>query len=373
MDFLMRISAMLLLGYLFAYGEPVMQLGLLLAIWSIARQVKTRFIELCAFFAVALSPAAIAAFDYTANPALAALAWVVPVGLNVIALGVSLGAGRYAGLASVLVLTLLSITPVSGFALISVWPLAGILFPGTGWFGIALLTLLVFCLVEWLPRKWYSLRAPAIALSMVVLSTNAQAVVAHEPTTRTVVGIDTQRGMPDATKQAIFAQAWRFEELDIAERQAATTVVLPESAFGVWSEQDHRILGLATRRIIGGARQWLDESHYVNVLVDATDGQVVYRQRSPVPAPLGTGAIARPGKPVANAGINALLCVEIANTGLAASTYASAKSEVIWAANLGWSQNKALVQRLIDETTLWSRLFGIPTVIAVNHPESDHA
>ncbi len=369
----MRIAAMLLLGYLFAYGEPVMQLGLLLAIWSIARQDKTRFIELCAFFAVALFPAAIAAFDYTENPVLAALAWVVPVGLNVIALSVALGTGRYAALASVLVLTVLSLSPMSGFALISVWPLAGILFPGTGWFGIVLLTLLIFGLVELRPRKDKVLRIPAIALAMVVLSTNAQAVVAHETATRTVVGIDTQRGMPDETKQALFAQAWRFEELDIAQRQSATTVLLPESTFGEWDEQDQRILGTAIRRIIGGARQWLDDSHYVNVLVDASNGQVVYRQRVPVPALLGAGAMARPGKPVINGGISALLCVEIANTGLAASTYASAEKEVIWAANLGWSHDKALYQRLVDETTLWSRLFGIPTVIAVNHPETDHA
>jgi len=41
MDLLMRIMAMALLGYLFAYGEPLTQLGFLVVIWSVAHQSST--------------------------------------------------------------------------------------------------------------------------------------------------------------------------------------------------------------------------------------------------------------------------------------------------------------------------------------------
>jgi len=324
--------------------------------------------------AVPLLPVAVAAFDYTANISLAIFAWLIPVVMNVVVIGAALGTKKHTGWTTVVVLTMLSIAPISSAAVISFWPLAGLLFPGTGWLGIGLLMLLVYHLVDFSSSPLNSLRFSACTLlTLAVLSSNAHAFTGTAPATRSIVGVDTWRGMPDETTNVLFAQAWRHEELDIAQRQQAAFVVFPESTFGEWDTQDHRILKTALPRIIGGARQWFDSTHYINVLIDAANDQVIYRQRSPVPTFLSSGSIAIAGQPINPTRISALLCVELANTGLVASTYATAKGAVIWAANLGWSSSPALHRRLVDETVLWSRLFSVPTVIAVNHPEMGDA
>jgi len=370
----MRLTAMALLGYLFAYGEPVTQLSLLVSLWLVARQPQQQALHLFVFFAVALSPAALSAFDYSAQLSLATLAWAVPLALNVAALGWSLGMKRYLAPCSVLVLTVLSLTPLSSYAVISIWPLAGLLFPGTGWLGIGLITLLAFCLIAWSSTYQRAFNATVMTLiTMLVLSTNGHAALTHVLSSHNMVGIDTYRGMPDGTTQALFARAWRFEELDEAQLQLAKTVVFPESTFGEWSEQSHAILSSSSRRIIGGARQWLDKKQYVNVLIDASDGQVIYRQRSAVPTVFSGATQAMPTKRVSGSAITALICVELVNTGLVARTYATAQDEVIWVANLGWSHRSALYKRLMDEISLWSRLFNVHTIMAVNYPEARDA
>ena len=374
MDLLMRLVALALLGYLFAYGESVTQLGLLVMLWMVARQQQKQGLHLSVFFAVALSPAALAAFDYSTQLSLAVLAWVVPVAMNVITLSWALGMKRYAALCSVLVLTALSLTPLSSIAVISIWPLAGLLFPGTGWFGIALITILVFFLIVRSPTVQTALSAAAMTLIvMLALSTNAHAAITQATSSDHTIGIDTYRGMPDDTTQLMFANAWRFEELEEAEQSNGTTVVFPESVFGEWNEQSQTILSRSSRTIVGGAREWLDNSRYINVLVNATDGQVIYRQRSAVPAVLNGATRAVSAKPIESSAIFALICVELANTGLVARTYAAAPDQVIWVANLGWSQHGTLYSRLVSETVLWSRLFNVNTVMAVNHAEAINA
>ena len=371
MDLLMRLTAMSLLGYLFAYGESVTQLGLLVMLWMVARQRQKQALYLLVFFAVALSPAALAAFDYSTQLSLAMLAWAVPVAINVITLSWALGMVRYAALCSVLVLTALSLTPLSSIAVISIWPLAGLLFPGTGWFGIALITILVFFLIVRLETVQIALNAAAMTLiAMLALSTNAHAAITQVASSDHTIGIDTYRGMPDDTTQLMFATAWRYEELEEAEKSTGTTVIFPESVFGDWNEQSQTILSSSSRTVIGGAREWIDNRRYINVLVNANDGQVIYRQRFAVPAVLSGATQAVSAKPIEGSSIVALICVELANTGLVARTYAAAPDQVIWVANLGWSQHGTLYNRLVSETVLWSRLFNVNTVMAVNHAEA---
>lgn len=371
MDLLMRLAAMSLLGYLFAYGASVTQLSLLVMLWVVARQQKKQALHLLVFFAVALSPAALAAFDYSTQLSLAILAWVGPVAINVITLSWALGMQRYAALCSVLVLTALSLTPLSSIAVISIWPLAGLLFPGTGWFGIALITILVFFLMVRSATVQAALNATAMTLIVTLaLSTNAHAAITQATSSHHTIGIDTYRGMPGDTTQLMFATAWRFEELEEAEQSNGTTVIFPESVFGEWSEQSHTILSSSSRTIIGGAREWIDNRRYINVLVNANDGQIIYRQRSAVPAVLSGATRAVSAKPIEGSAIVALICVELANTGLVAHTYAAAHDQVIWVANLGWSKHGTLYNRLVSETVLWSRLFNVNTVMAVNHAEA---
>lgn len=370
----MRLVALALLGYLFAYGEPITQLSFLAMLWIVARQQQNHVLYVFVFFSVAFTPAALAAFDYSEQLSLAALAWAVPVAINVVALSWALGMKRYAALCSVFVLTALSLTPLSNIAVISIWPLAGLLFPGTGWFGIVLITTLVFCLIAWSPIYQRAFNATAITLITILsLSINAHAATAQVSAPHHTAGIDTYRGMPDETTRVVFANAWRFEELDKAGKRNAATVIFPESTFGEWNSQSHAVLSSSSSTIFGGAREWLDDNRYVNVLINAADGQVIYRQRIAVPAVISGATHATSANPRERAPIAALICVELVSTGLVARTYAAAHDQVIWVANLGWSKHDTLYKRLVNETVLWSRLFNVTTVRAVNHAEATDA
>lgn len=360
-------------GLAFAYGPPALHAAFLVVFLVPARESRwPPVLAVFAFGAAALTPAAIAAYDYAGSLSVAAVAVLVPLGLNVALLGVALARrGVLAPGATIAALVVLAVPPAASMNPLAIWPLAGALFPGTGTLGLALLALLVGTLVVVRDGARRAVPATAAALVLALFAGAANAIEhAGGATGRAarVIGLDTERGQPGAIEAVLWRMAWRLEERERIERLGAATVLLPESAFGESQWIDAWLLDVPGTRVIGGARHYVAERAYVNVLLEAASGEVLYAQRAPLPAflaPHGAHRAVAAREPAATS-IDALLCVELANAWVALQTFAAARGPVLFAANLGWSRHPSLERRLRANGAHWARLFGTPLVAAVN-------
>ena len=375
MDALTRtvpVTSSALAGLAFAHGPPALHAAALIVFLVPSRERRRRPVAAVSAFAfAALTPAAFAAYDYTASLPSVAAAVFVPLGLNVVLLGGALALrGLLAPLAAVSALVLLTAPPLATWNPLAIWPLAGLLFPGTGTLGLVLLAALIAALVVLRHGARRALVATAAALSLSLVAGAANAIErtgGDAERARIVVGLDTERGMPRPVDAALWRTAWRFEERDRIGRLDADTVLLPESALGEWRPGDAPFLDVPGTRVIAGARRYLDEDTYVNVLLDGATGEVLYTQRVPLPPFVATpGAHRAVPAPIPVASIDALLCVELANAWLSFRTFVRARGPVLYAANLGWSRHASLERRLRANGVHWARLFDVPLVAAIN-------
>lgn len=373
MDTVARYSFVAVAGLLFGIGPAWTHLAFL-ALYPLASGRNMHAWGLVAtFYFVGLFPIVWVAHDYTGVWHLSLLPWLIPSLVNVALVGFALSRSTSTSraLCTMLCVVALAVPPLSTFSVMSPAPLAGLLFPGTGLSGIALLLGLIGLLSIY--RDISANRIVFSALGLALLTGQALAASTIDTAARTqrsITGIDTYRGMPSEEQQRIFATAWRFDELQQAEHSGSNTVVLPESTFGQWHTVKLEPLKSTSVEIIGGARQQISESEYNNVLVSNKRG-ILYRQREPIPysfarsnSPSKTHASTNDNK------IAALLCVELANPWVVNSTFVSATKEVIWAANLGWSKQSWLLPRMKAQAEQYARLYGKPVVIAINHPEN---
>ena len=379
-----------------------------------------------AWAGAATLPAGLAAFDYTDSVGTAALAWAVPAGTIALILGAAFAAPRrWRAPAVAVALVAISVPPVSGLAFVSPLPVAGLLFPGLGAVGLVALVAVLSLLAVVRPderavasgrRAGVRQAGAAVAVAAAAVTGVAVAVAAtgvdpipsppSDADGPVVVGLDTYRGMPDARRAALFGPAWRMEEHDLAPAAAGgrgdrpgtvssddavahdvarrdapgrLTVLWPEGVYGDRDPTAGALLVASPVRHVGGARIHVDETSYVNALVDGATGELLYAQRRPVPLAVDGAhrAVAGDRLPADRADeagtdrIDALLCIELADPWLAATTFARADGPVLWAANLGWSTRPGLHRRMRATGEQWSALFDRPLVAAVNHPAPD--
>ena len=378
MDGLIRISACAAAGAAFGFGPELAHVAVIVPIAIGAGRGLVSFACAAAYAVPAALPAGLAAFDYTGSVGTALIAWTVPGAVFGLALGAALAAPRrWRTVAVIAVIVAVSVPPLSAVTLLSPLPVAGLVFPGTGLVGLVGFVVLLGALAS-------ARSTPILVLSgacLVASATFATAAVPTHADKRGIAGVDTWRGQPDARTQSRLAGAWRTEERRLSDALGAHTVVWPEGVYGEWSALTGRMLELATPRLVGGTRTYVDETTYVNTLVDGVTGEVLYAQRAPVLLALGRRHRAVPGDrfgdahPAAStpAALLALLCIEIANPWLALVTFGGAASSarpVVWAANLGWSSREGLATRMRQTARQWAALFDVAVITAVNHPDA---
>jgi len=373
-------------GTAFGFGPQALHVAIIVPFVMAPGRGAVSVATAVAATSAATLPAGLAAFDYTDLIATSLIAWAVPAGVTGLAFGAALAAPRaWRPLAVGTAILAVSLPPLGSISLVSPLPIAGLLYPGSGLFGIALVVVLLAAL---------SVRRSDLATTVSVLClVTAAALIAHavsEPAQgrAQVVGVDTHRGQPDAETSALLSGVWRREERRASELLGASTVLWPESVYGEWTELTGAMLTLTATTVIGGARHYVAENAYVNTLVDGKSGEVLYAQRSPVPLPIDGRARAvsvvsleEPGL-VHHDDLHALLCIEIAHPWLAISTFRAAALDkrrsgagivsaepVMWAANLGWSTRPGLERRMRQTALQWSRLFDVPLVTAINRAE----
>lgn len=272
-----------------------------------------------------------------------------------------------------LAVILMSVPPfgITGWA--SPITAAGILFPGWGWYGLAAMAV---GLVIMTTGYW-----PTAAL---VLG-GFYAWSATSWTAPTVpdgwAGINTQFRFTTAGQYADYAQ--HLETIGMvrqAAAQGASVVVLPESAFGLWSRTTENLwrrelTGLDVR-VVGGAAV-VDPTGYDNTMMELTPetSQVLYRQRMPVPVsmwqPWETGGahaqvFGNPYVMIDGRRTAPLICYELLLVWPVLQSMMYEPDMIVAVGNGWWTGGSNIVSILKSSGEAWASLFDIPLVMAFN-------
>lgn len=251
---------------------------------------------------------------------------------------------------------------------------AGILFPGWGWFGLAATTIGLLVMTT---RFW-----PIATLCMGGAFSWSAATWTPPGMPDGWAGIDTSFQFTEAGQYADYTQHMAtIAMVKEAVEQGAQTIVLPESALGIWTVTTER---LWTRELAGldvvvnGGAIVIDQTRYDNVMVeiDEAGAKIIYLERMPVPVsmwqPWTTGGanahfFANPVVDFAGVSILPLICYEqlIIWPVLQSMLF---DPEVMVATGNGWwtgDTNIVPIQKATAEA--WASLFSLPLVVAFNH------
>ena len=250
---------------------------------------------------------------------------------------------------------------------------AGVLFPGWGWPGLAATAagLSVMTTRAW-PFAGVALGV-AFALSAITWTDPAAPVG--------WVGIETTFDYEVAGNHADYTQ--HLATIALVRRAAAdgaTTIILPESALGIWTPTTERlwIRSLADLEVIAaGGAVVVTESGYDNVMIELTGegARILYRERMPVPVsmwlPWASGRASaqffgNPAGRFAGTSIAPLICYEQLIVWPILHSMLFGPNVIVATGNGWWTGNTNIVPIQKASVRAWASLFGLPLVIAFN-------
>jgi len=312
------------------------------------------------------------------EPVIAWLAWVLPALLLAMPFALAPTLPRIGVMAA---LVLMNLPPLGVIGLPSPLIVAGVLLPGSGFMGLALIVVL-FQLLYSLPV----VRPVGVGLLLILagISLQGAAVIAVPQSESRFVGVDTRLNhslSADADYISDYHSQSRILEL-LQEMEVRHSIPLfPEAMAGRLTDTAQarlRAFAVATDRdFMAGGEEFTDSSQYNNVLayVSAGNVEIIYRQRMPAPWFMWRGGmagffradLARPGT-FRFDGINAgaLICYEIALPMLVLQTHWHKPDVVLVASNLWWGSETRVPDIVRLHIAAWSRLFGVPYILAMN-------
>lgn len=281
-------------------------------------------------------------------------------------------AGRF-GLASLL----MAVPPLGIVGWAHPVTAAGVLFPGWGWVGLGAAAAAMLALTN---RLW-----PVAAAVLAGAWLWSAASWAAPP------ALDGWRAV-DTTMGASFGRAADLKQHRIllahvrhAHEAGGRVVVLPESALGLWTptvSQFWMDALQATRVVVIAGAAVIDRQGYDNVLVEISAGQarVLYHERMPVPvsmwqpwlAWIGEGGSARAhlfDNPIVTSQgrrIAPLICYEQLLVWPMLQSMLYAPDMIVATGNGWWTAGTSIVGIQRASAQAWSRLFGVPLVMAFN-------
>ncbi|MBO9422581.1 conjugal transfer protein TraB [Labrenzia sp. R4_2] len=320
----------------------------------------------------------------------------LPVGVSIFYasdIGVGLGLWIAASLMFVLVHTVLwspkpgwhrPLRYLAAWALMSVPPFgvvgwaspitaAGVLFPGWGWAGLVATAAGLSAMTT---RAW-----PLAGVAMGVAFAHSGFTWTNPEPPEGWVGIDTTFDYQVAGNHADYAQHMATIALvRRAVETGASTVVLPESALGIWTPTTER---LWTRNladldaIVAGGAVVVNESGYDNVMIELTGegARVLYRERMPVPISMwrpwaSGGASAQffrdPTGRFAGTSIAPLICYEQLIVWPILQSMLFGPDVIVATGNGWWTGDTNVVPIQRASAKAWAVLFNLPLVIAFN-------
>ncbi len=254
---------------------------------------------------------------------------------------------------------------------------AGVLFPGWGWFGLAAAAAGLLAMAT----RWWP--AAAIALGGFWLWSAASWTGPSLPDGWK--GIDLELGQSLGRNVGLEQHRDLIATVRRAAGEGASIVVLPESALGFWAPTVERfwrdeLRGVDITVIAGAAI--VDAQGYDNVMIaiSATRGDILYRERMPVPVSMwqpwlawtGQGGGARAhffANPVVELGgrrIAPLICYEQLILWPVLQSMLHAPEVIVATGNGWWTAGTSIVAIQRASAEAWARLFGIPLVTAFN-------
>ena len=252
---------------------------------------------------------------------------------------------------------------------------AGVLFPGWGLSGIAAMTVGLALMTT---RLWPT---AAIAILGFWLLSAAFWTGSRLPTSWQ--GADLEFGASLGRDQSVERQA-QLAAI-VRSYQSGTTVVLPESAIGLWTPTVRHwwqlALGESGVTVIAGAVV-IDRRGYDNILVriSSVGSDVVYRQRMPVPGSMwqpwnswfhregGANAyfFANPVVDIGDVRAVPLVCYEQLLIWPVLQSMLHDPDIVLAVGNGWWTPGTSIVDIQISTSQAWARLFDKPLVLSFN-------
>lgn len=254
---------------------------------------------------------------------------------------------------------------------------AGILFPGSGWWGLAAAAAGLGVMTS---RYW-----PAAAIALTCFWLWSAATWTPPAPLHGWRGIDLHHGASLGRNGSLD----RHRDLIAMVRQQAgnggRVIVLPESALGFWTPTVARFwqggLRDVTAIVIAGAAV-VDGSGYDNVIVaiSAGEARILYRERMPVPVSMWqpwrawTGSVggarahmfANPVVEVAGARIAPLICYEQLILWPVLQSILHKTDIVVAVGNGWWAAGNPIIDVQRASAVAWAKLFGLAFVLSIN-------
>jgi hypothetical protein len=254
---------------------------------------------------------------------------------------------------------------------------AGILFPGWRWWGLFALTAGLIGLVTRIGSTI------AVVLSGLWLWSAASPV---DPIiSNGWRGVDLGLGASLGRDRSLERQRDLIGLVRAAARSGGTVVVLPESALGFWTPTLERLWQgelKGTEIVVIAGAAVVDAQGYDNVMVmiDASGGRILYRERMPVPVSMWrpwerwtqeTGGarasfFGNPVVEVADRKIAPLICYEQLVLWPVLHSMLHRPDTIVLIGNGWWTAGGNIVAIQRASAKAWSRLFGIPLLISFN-------
>ncbi|MEP0710037.1 MULTISPECIES: conjugal transfer protein TraB [Alphaproteobacteria] len=250
---------------------------------------------------------------------------------------------------------------------------AGVLFPGWGWVGLLVAFVALLAMTT---RVW-----PVVTMVLAGAWTLSAISWAPAVPPEGWVGVNTEFDYLVAGNHADYAQ--HVATIALVRRatlDGATTIILPESALGIWTPTTERlwVRNLADLDVVvAGGAVVVNERGYDNVMIELTGegARIVYRERMPVPVsmwrPWASGGASAQffGNPIgrfAGRSIAPLICYEQLIVWPILHSMLLGPDVNVAIGNGWWTGDTDIVAIQKTSARAWASLFGLPLVIAFN-------
>ncbi|MGO4440995.1 conjugal transfer protein TraB [Rhizobium sp. RAF56] len=350
------------------------------ALWSLARSRRTASVVSAAYFLAASRglPQGVAAF-YQSDIWLGLILWLVAsTGFVFVHVALwSRHSGGWKALRYTIAMVLISLPPFGIVGWAHPITAAGILFPGWGWIGLAAVTAGLATMT--------TRYRPAAAMTLIGFWLWSAAFWTTPEIGRHWQGVDLQLGNSLGRDNSLARHSDLVATLRLQRRPDAGNMLLPESALGFWTPSVERLwrqqLAGADLSVIAGAAV-VDQEGYDNVLVrvSASDSEILYRERMPVPGSMwqpwlpligrsGGGRANFFANPIVSVGdrrVAPLICYEQLIIWPVLQSMLHGPDLIIAVGNDWWTKGTSIIAIQRASTQAWARLFDKPLIMSFN-------
>lgn len=350
------------------------------ALWSLARSRRTASVVSAAYFLVASRglPQGVAAF-YQSDIWPGLILWLAASSGFVLVHAAlwSRQSGGWKALRYTIAIVLMALPPFGIVGWAHPITAAGVLFPGWGWAGLAAVTAGLTIMT--------TRYRPAAAMALVGFWLWSAAFWTAPDIGRGWQGVDLQLGNSLGRDNSLSRHSDLVATLRLQRRPDTAYMLLPESALGFWTPSVARLwrqqLTGTGLNVIAGAAV-VDPEGYDNVVVrvSATESEILYRERMPVPGSMwqpwlpliGKSGGARansfenPIVSVSGQRVALLICYEQLIIWPVLQSMLHDPDLVVAVGNDWWTKGTAIIDIQRASTEAWARLFDKPLVMSFN-------